>query len=374
MKFLAVSQDKSVINLLCSEFKNQGYETYGVGSLNELIQLQNKEKYDVVVSDHLLPDGNFFDYYDKLKLLEKQEVPAAIVLTNPEEKFVPEVAFAMGAFAVFQKPFNLRDMYDAVENATYSRREGLTRRMDERVHLICRLEFRLRDSNQWHFAFSNNISFGGFFAVVSEDIPNLKSEIDFVLKFGEKQMIEGVGRVVWSRKIPKKGEQMGFGVQFMEGREKYVKLLVPIINEARTRQIEASVFQEENMVSILEQSLHLAKVKVAKSKTKFIFQDHPLESLIICRLPKILRALSELLFHIALPLHDVNESQCELKVEKKPGKVVVKIVAHPGGTSLDTQEVLEKVVQPILQAHQAKIKCTFSSDESLYLLSFPAAK
>lgn len=258
MKFLAVSQDKSVINLLCTEFQNQGYVTFAAHNLKELEEIQKHEKCDVIVTDHLLSDGNFFDYYDKLKALHKIDIPVAILLTSSHEKLNSEVAFAMGAYAVFNKPFKIKDLYDSVEDATYSRREGLMHRLDERVPLICRLEFKKHDSTDWHFAFSNNISFGGFFAVTSENIPDVGIDIEFKLKFTEKQISEGTAKVMWSRKTPKTGEQMGFGVHFCEGREKYVKFLVPIINEARTRQNETSVFQKENLILLLEQAVQYA--------------------------------------------------------------------------------------------------------------------
>ena len=368
MKFLAVSQDKSVINLLCTEFRYQGYVTFGAHSLKELEEIQKHEKCDVIVADHLLSDGNFFDYYDKLKSLHKKDAPVAILLTTGHEKLMPEVAFAMGAYAVFHKPFKIKDLYDSVEDATYSRREGLTNRLDERVPLVCRLEFKKTEDQEWASAFSNNISFGGFFAVTSENIPDVGSEIDFKLKFTEKQISEGRAKVMWSRKTPKDGAQMGFGLQFSEGREKYVRFLVPIINEARTRQNETSIFQKENMISLIEQSIQLAKIKIAKSKTQFIFQPKIKDVFIMCRFPKMLQAMVELLTHIALPMREVEESQCLVDISKKKLKVVVKITVQPGGTSLDTEDVIQNIIHPIFEAHKAKLTCDFSSVGSTYVI------
>ena len=318
---------------MCSEFKNQGYETYGAQDLKELECIQRNEKCDVIVADHILADGNFFDYYDTLKFSQKKEIPVAILLMNSNEELSPEVVFAMGAYAVFQKPFKIKDMYDAVENATFSKREGLMRRNDERVVLICRLEYKLKRESHWQFAFSNNISFGGFFAVTSEHIPAVGNEISFKLKFSDKQIVEGFAKVIWTRKTPKRGEQMGFGVQFSEERENYVNLLVPIINEARTRQNETAIFQEENIISLLEESIQLAKIKIAKSKTQFSFYPRFKEAFIMCRFPQMLHALTELIYHIGLPLHDVDGSECIFELQKKITKIHLKITVKPGGTS-----------------------------------------
>ena len=374
MKFLAASQDKTVINLLCSEFKHLGYTTYGAQSLKELEIVQNHEKCDVIVSDHLFQDGNFFDYYDQLKTQLKKDLPVAIILTNPQEKMTSDVSIAMGAYAVFNKPFDLKNLYEAVENATFARREGLMRRIDERVPLVCRLEYKLKIEQNWYSGFSNNISFGGFFAVATEHIPEIGEEISFRLQFTQAQSIEGVAKVMWCRKTPKNGEQMGFGVNFTEGREKYVNFLVPLLNEARTRQIETSIFQNENIFDILEQSIQLAKIKIAKSKMNFTIKNNSKKILIMCRFPKLLQAFSELFIQIASPLRELDNSQCRVEVTEKPGKIIVTIMDEPGGTSLDTETVLHQTVMPILDSHKAKITTHFSSVYSSYVISFPCLK
>ncbi len=374
MKFLAVSQDKSLVNLLCLEFQHQGYSTFGASSLKELAKIQKQEKCDIIVADHILADGNFFDYYDKLKLANKIDVPAAILLTNPQGKLKPEVAFAMGAFAVFNKPFNIRDLYHSVEDATYSKREGLANRLDERVPLICRLEYKKNKEESWSSAFSNDISFGGFFAATEVNIPEIGTEIFFKLMFAGEQILQGNAKTVWSRKIPLCGKQMGFGVQFKAGREKYVRFLVPIINEARTRQIETSVFQNENIVLLLVQSLQIAKTKIAKSKTQFNleFKSEGLE--VMCRFPKLLHAFSELIYHISSPLREVEDSKCLIELSKKLTKIQVKITSQPGGTSLDTENVIQDIINPIFEVHKAKLVCDFSSVSSTYTISIPSPK
>ncbi len=373
MKFIAVSQDKSVINLLTTEFKNKGYVTFEAANLSELEKIQNTENFDVIVAEHILPDGNFFDYYDKLKSSTKN-FPVAIVLSSLEDSLTSEIAFAMGVYAIFKKPFQIKNLYDSVEDATFSRREGLLRRQDERVQLICRLEFKPVDQTNWHFIFSNNISFGGFFAVTWDNIPQVNTLIDFKLKFTEKIFIEGVARVAWSRSVPKNGEQVGFGVQFCEGREKYVQILVPIINEARTRQNETSVFQKENLVSLVIEAIQLAKIKIAKSKTKFVFEPEMSEIFVGCRYPKMLIALSELLFHVASALKEINESKCELKIVKGSEYISLIITSVPGGDIQNIKNILDINVDPIFKEHQITLKSDLSSLSSIYTIDFPIIK
>ncbi|WP_186644801.1 PilZ domain-containing protein [Fluviispira vulneris] len=373
MKFLAVSQDKSLLKSMCTEFEHQKYAVFSASSLKEAAEVCEKEKPEVIVADHIQTDGNFFDFYDSLKMAAKTEAPpVAILLVDQKSTLTPEVAIAMGAWALYTKPFNIKSLYYSVEDAVFSRRAGYTKRLDERVELISRLEIKLESASEYISTFSTNISFGGFFAALTSNIPELNEKVDFKLKFTNSDVIEGKGRVAWVRKTPKVGAQMGCGIQFSAGREKYVKVLVPIINEARTRQIETASFQIEDLKELLALSIQAAKEKISKKLSEIEYIPPAEKITIMCRLPQIHSAFTELMYELIYPMREIPNSKCTVEIKNLDEKnVQVIFTCIPSGTSLYIDQLIAEKVQPILDLHKASIESEFNSINSTVTITLP---
>ncbi len=375
MKFLAVSQDHELAKSVCTEFKQQAYEVFLASSLKEAGELCQREKPEVIVADHIQSDGNFFDFYDSLKASSGKETPpVAILLTEPNSALTPEVAIAMGGWAVFTKPFQIKSLFYSVEDAVFSRKQGYTKRLDERIDLTSRLNIKLPDSQRVISTFSTNISFGGFFATLANNIPEVGQEVEFRLMFSSQEAIDGKGRVAWVRKEAKVGEQIGFGVQFTEGREKYVQFLVPIINETRTRQIELASFKVEDVNDILNQSVRAAKEKISKTVTEIYLLPQEEKIPILCRSPQMLSVFSLLIYEIVHPMRDIKGSNCMIAIKSKSEKNVdIIFTCIPSGASLFVEALIEEKIQPILDMHKAKIQCEFNSISSTVVVSLERA-
>lgn len=371
MKFLAVSQDNELIKSMCLEFQQQGYEVYMATSLKEASLICENEEIEVIVADHMQVDGNFFDFYDKINSASRSIIPpVAILLTDSNSSLSPEVAVAMGAWALFTKPFQIKLLYSSVEDAVFSRKQGYSNRLDERVMLTSRLNLKLPNFPKVISTFSTNISFGGFFAAVPENIPSVGEEVEFTLMFSSLEFIEGKGRVAWIRKEAKDGEQMGFGVEFFSNREKYVQILVPIINETRTRQIELASFKVEDLNEILKQAVRASKEKISKSVTEIYLLPQDDKILILCRIPQILSLFVSLIYEIVHPMREIKGSNCMIAVKIKSKKYVdVIITCIPSGASLFVESLIEEKIQPILDMHKAKIQCDFNSICSTVVIS-----
>lgn len=371
MKFLAVSQDNELAKSICIEFKRQGYEVFAASSLKEAEALCRQEKPEVIVADHIQSDGNFFDFYDTLKASSEEEAPpVAILLTEQNSSLAPDVTIAMGGWAVFTKPFQIKSLFYSVEDAIFSRKEGYTKRLDERIELTSRLNLKFADSPRVISTFSTNISFGGFFAVLANHLPAVGDEVEFKLMFSSFEFLDGKGKVVWVRKEAKIGEQMGCGVQFTEGREKYVQFLVPMINETRTRQIELASFKVEDVNDILNQSVRAAKEKISKTVTEIYLLPQEEKIPILCRSPQMLSVFSLLIYETVYPMRDIKGSNCMIAVKAKNKKIVdIIFTCIPGGASLFIEELIEEKIQPILDMHKAKIQCEFNSISSTVVVS-----
>jgi DNA-binding response OmpR family regulator len=221
MKLLAIGNEKDFVNSLCFEFQNQGYGVDGCALLSEAKKICVEKSPDIIVSDHFLADGNVFDFLDQIK--EQNLIsppPVLIVFESSQDPIGVDVAFAMGAWAYFKKPFSIRSLYESVEDAVFSRRAGYTKRLDERIEMISRLEFQHPKTGETISCSSNNISFGGFFVVLTNPVFKQGTPIHFKLIFTDEHFIEGQGTVAWIKTKPDVGEQMGFGVQFSGNRER----------------------------------------------------------------------------------------------------------------------------------------------------------
>jgi DNA-binding response OmpR family regulator len=371
VKFLAVSQDNKFTKSICSEFKQQGYEVFEANSLKDADVLCKNEKPDVIVADHLQSDGNFFDFYDALKQFSGQEAPpVAILLAEQNSQLTPEVVIAMGGWALFTKPVPIKSLYHSVEDAVFSRKEGYTKRLDERIELTSRLHIKFSDSLKMISTFSTNISFGGFFASLTSDLPTVGDSVDFRLMFSASEILEGKGKVVWVRKEAKDGEQMGCGVQFSEGREKYVHFLVPIINETRTKQFELAAFKNEDINDILTQSVRAAKEKISKTVTEILLLPTSEKVQILCRTPQMLSVFSLLIYEIVYPMRDIKGSNCMIAIKEKSREFVdIIFTCIPSGASLFVEALIEDKIQPILDLHNAKISCDFNSISSTIIVT-----
>lgn len=375
MKFVAISQDKGLALSICSEFKQQGYDVFSAFSLKEAENICQTEKPDVLVAEHTQIDGNFFDFYDKLKeKFIKETPPVAILLTESATELTPDVAIAMGLWALYTKPFQIKSLYYSVEDAVFSRKEGYTKRLDERIELTSKVNIKLPSSPKVFSTFSTNISFGGFFVALSEEFPEVGDIIEFRLMFSSLESLEGKGKVAWVRKEARTGEQSGCGIQFTEGREKYVKFLVPIINETRTRQIETASFKVEDLNDILQQSVLAAKEKISKTVTEIYLLPANEKISVLCRSPQMLSVFSLLIYEIVYPMREIKGSNCMIAV-KDGGKKTVEIIltCMPPGASLFVEALIEEKIQPILDMHKAKIHCEFNSISSTVVITLEKA-
>jgi hypothetical protein len=367
VKFLAISQDNLLVNSMCTEFKQQGYEVFQTCSLQEAELICKNKALEVIVADHLQTDGNFFDFYDNLKATSRIGLPpVAIVLSPADGSLTPEVALAMGAWALFIKPFQMKTLYASVEDAVFSRRAGYTKRLDERVELTAKVFLKSSSAQDFIPTFLTNMSFGGFFAALQKDFPKIGEKVQFKIYFSSSDVLEGEGKVTWVRQEPKEGTHMGCGVQFSLGREKYVKILVPIINEARTRQMESSAFQEEDLNDILVQSLQAAKEKISKKVTEIHFKKYEKKIKIMCRHPQILSVFTWLIYELIYPMREIKNSKCQLSfvVHEKEQNVRVLIDCSPSGASFFIDQLIAEKVQPILDEHKGTIHTEFNSLQS----------
>ncbi len=89
------------------------YEVDTVSSVNEGISKAKEKRFDCIVTDLLLPDGNGFDV---LKELKDSEIPI-IVLTADFQQETIDKCKNLGAFDVIQKELVKKYLVNSVKDA-----------------------------------------------------------------------------------------------------------------------------------------------------------------------------------------------------------------------------------------------------------------
>lgn len=105
MRILVVEDDKLLNNTLCYNLSTSGYDVDSALSKAAAVQNFMKEKYELVILDVNLPDGNGFDLCSELKM--KNSDIAVIFLTARDLESDQLRGFELGADDYVTKPFTM---------------------------------------------------------------------------------------------------------------------------------------------------------------------------------------------------------------------------------------------------------------------------
>lgn len=103
-KLFLLEDDLSLVNGLSFAFKKQGFEVDIARTVAEADQLWTDGKYDLLVLDVSLPDGNGFEFCQKVRKTSKVPI---VFLTASDEEMNVIMGLDMGADDYITKPFKL---------------------------------------------------------------------------------------------------------------------------------------------------------------------------------------------------------------------------------------------------------------------------
>jgi DNA-binding NtrC family response regulator len=115
-RVLVVEDDDDMRQVLLEGLEADGHTVRGCGRIDEALQtLESEGPFDVLITDVRLPGGSGLEL---LSVLHGRcsHVPARIVITGFGNEDLHESAEALGALAVFDKPFDVDDLRTAVFN------------------------------------------------------------------------------------------------------------------------------------------------------------------------------------------------------------------------------------------------------------------
>ena len=114
-KIMVVEDDLALSAGLCFELDMNDYLTVAAYTIKKARQLASEEKFDLIILDVNLPDGNGFDLCRELKEMYSR-LPVIFLTANDLEDDVV-AGFDMGADDYVTKPFSMKILLKRVEAA-----------------------------------------------------------------------------------------------------------------------------------------------------------------------------------------------------------------------------------------------------------------
>lgn len=111
-KILLVEDSPSIILGLEYLLKEENFEYKITKNKIDTLNLLDQEKFDIVLLDVSLPDGNGFDICKYIK--EKKDTPVIFLTAKDEEKDVV-LGFDLGADDYIIKPFRNRELISRIK-------------------------------------------------------------------------------------------------------------------------------------------------------------------------------------------------------------------------------------------------------------------
>ena len=116
-----VEDDPVILKNLSEILRNEGFESYQAISVREAKEIIEERKFDLILLDILLPDGNGFSLFSMIKSITDTPV---IFLTASSDEFSVVTGLDMGADDYIEKPFRPRELISRIK--TVLRRSGRT--------------------------------------------------------------------------------------------------------------------------------------------------------------------------------------------------------------------------------------------------------
>lgn len=112
-RILLVEDDKSIVTNLTEYLTKEGYTVKSASGQKDALQLVEREKFDLVLLDIALSDGNGFAVCKAIK--SDHHIPV-IFLTASGDEYSTVTGFELGADDYIAKPFRPRELVSRIKN------------------------------------------------------------------------------------------------------------------------------------------------------------------------------------------------------------------------------------------------------------------
>ena len=112
-RILLVEDDKSIVTNLTEYLTKEGYTVKSASGQKDALQLVQREKFDLVLLDISLSDGNGFAV---CKAIKSDHYIPVIFLTASGDEYSTVTGFELGADDYIAKPFRPRELVTRIKN------------------------------------------------------------------------------------------------------------------------------------------------------------------------------------------------------------------------------------------------------------------
>ena len=120
-KVLVVDDMSTHLLLLQSILQEEGYDTAVVDNPKAVLEMMQKEPYDAILLDIMMPGMDGFEVLEALKGKDELLKTPVIVISAKTDSWSIKKALDLGAFDYLTKPINIQDIRNKVKAALDSK-------------------------------------------------------------------------------------------------------------------------------------------------------------------------------------------------------------------------------------------------------------
>lgn len=211
---LVVDDEPGIRELFKNEFTFQGCECFEAESGEKALELYKQRKFDAIVSDVRMPNGDGMFFLQKIN--ELGDSSSLLVFITGYSDIPVEEFYEHGADLVVQKPFEVDVIVKMIEDSLQVPRSHW--RQMVRIITILNVEVKWNGLSEPQTMMTYNMSRRGFFIQSKGKLPELGNEIHFKIELktalGPREF-SGKGVVRWVRKDSSLERPSGFGVEYV---------------------------------------------------------------------------------------------------------------------------------------------------------------
>jgi CheY-like chemotaxis protein len=233
-RVLIVDDERDLREAIAFDFKRKGHEVLEASGGHDAFQIIEKNEIDLVITDVHMPAGSGIELLDRIKASKRSlSVFIFIGSASPEDEVSPEVAYEKGAEAVFSKPFDRKELFEAAARFMRPTMERFERRAP-RLEVEAQAGVSFLESGFSIQTSTVNIGRGGMFVALSERMPKVREQLEFhVVTQADSVSLKGTGIVRWLREGPEEEFSKGCGIEFVTLDDASVEHLVALSKDHR---------------------------------------------------------------------------------------------------------------------------------------------
>ena len=109
---LVVDDDPAVVDMLSDVISRRGFKVVGVGSGEQAVKEMEKQRFDLIFLDLVLPGMSGVEALSSIKEMDKKAV--VVIITGSADDPIALEAMSLGPLFLIRKPFRVNDVVEVL--------------------------------------------------------------------------------------------------------------------------------------------------------------------------------------------------------------------------------------------------------------------